>query len=200
MNTKDTSDIQRILETRGIQTIPPEDRNSQKLNLAFIGGLDSSKRIKFLRESLDILVAKGFPFHLNVVGAGPDEHFLHDLLEPGYVTLHGFDGGSKVASTLLESDAILSPGRIGLLAVDALASSKPILTTRWPHHAPEFEYLVEGESLFISEDSPAAYAQLVEKFSRMDGVTSEPWNYPRLETMVSNFAQGIKLMIAEHAG
>jgi hypothetical protein len=45
------------------------------------------------------------------------------------------------------SSAIWMPGRVGLVAVDALALGLPVLTTHFPFHAPELEYLVEGRSV-----------------------------------------------------
>lgn len=74
----------------------------------------------------------------------------------------------------------------------------PIVTTAWPYHAPEIEYLVEGDTLFASSDDADSYAELVSAL-----LTAEPRRpsdaalskAPTLADMVARFAEGIRGML-----
>jgi hypothetical protein len=50
------------------------------------------------------------------------------------------------------------PGRVGLVAVDSMHLQIPIVTTKYPYHAPEFEYLEVGRDCIVSEDNQEAFA------------------------------------------
>jgi hypothetical protein len=100
------------------------------------------------------------------------------------------------------SSGILSPGRIGLVAVDALVLGVPILTTDWPFHAPEVEVLVEGQSRLTSANDVKSYVGLVRGFlgTLSDHGTEAPsaqWSYPTIDGMVVNFASGIMKMLGK---
>jgi hypothetical protein len=94
--------------------------------------------------------------------------------------------------------AILMPGRIGLVAVDALALKLPVLTTDWKYHAPEAEYLAEGHSMHILPNDPYEFAKSAISFlatSRSHEKNDIQWQYPTIEAMVNNFAEGIVSML-----
>ena len=65
----------------------------------------------------------------------------------GRVVLLGQVGTVDVARAGAVSRLLLNPGRVGLVAVDALALGLPVLTTGAARHAPEIEYLREGADL-----------------------------------------------------
>ena len=91
------------------------------------------------------------------------------------------------------------PGRIGLVAVDALCLGWPVLTTEWPFHAPEIEYLEEGDTMFSSANDPAAFAALILNRSkqRQDlDMPRENKRAPQLADMVSNFSGGVRKMLS----
>jgi glycosyltransferase involved in cell wall biosynthesis len=58
---------------------------------------------------------------------------------------------------------MLMPGRVGLCAVDSFALRTPVVTTNWPWHAPEFEYLENGRNAVVTPDDPMAYASAVQE-------------------------------------
>jgi hypothetical protein len=187
MNTIDTRPLVEALDE-----VPERDlATPNALEFVFIGGLDKPKRIKFLVESLDLLASRGVDFHVTVIGRGEEAKLFESLVHGRLATLVGYDQGLEKARALKGADAILSPGRIGLLAIDALVSGVPVLTTNWLFHAPEREYLVEGESQFTSEDSTVAFADLIESQSYKLRRSNAPWVYPKLDDMVSNFSRGI---------
>lgn len=61
------------------------------------------------------------------------------------------------ALALQATQVLAIPGRVGLVAIDSFASGRPVITTDWPWHAPEFEYLNDENSL-TTNDTPSDYA------------------------------------------
>lgn len=163
--------------------------------LAFIGGLDESKRVTFLAGALKILRERGVRVHVAVAGGGTQVDALSEAVDHGQVTLLGYLDAPRKAELLEECVGIVSPGRIGLLAVDALVAGKPILTTNWPFHAPEAEYLVEGTSRLTADDDLHSFADLVESYLSDGHFQTRQWSYPTLDGMVQNFADGIVSML-----
>jgi hypothetical protein len=49
------------------------------------------------------------------------------------------------------------PGRVGLVAIDALALGLPVHTTDFGFHAPEIEFLQPGELEYLP-DNPTQYS------------------------------------------
>ena len=103
--------------------------------------------------------------------------------------------GKTKATVLASADAIVNPGRIGLVAVDALAAGIPVLTTQYRFHAPEAEYLSEGQTMYSSADDPVSYATLISGHIG-SGSPRERLAHPTLDQMVSNFAGGAGLLLA----
>jgi glycosyltransferase involved in cell wall biosynthesis len=127
----------------------------------FVGALDDTKRLDFLLRAVD-RIASEFPwFRLLVVGRGAEESKIVAAQRGGTaVTFLGHRRGDCLAIVARASEVILMPGRVGLVAVDSFALGLPIVTTDWPHHAPEFDYLSSSDSV-ITEDSVIAYADSV---------------------------------------
>ncbi|MEW1912865.1 hypothetical protein AB0442_31260 [Kitasatospora sp. NPDC085895] len=59
------------------------------------------------------------------------------------------------------SDVLLMPGLVGLCAVDSFVLETPVVTTPWPWHAPEFEYLEHGRNALVAPDDVQRYADAV---------------------------------------
>lgn len=163
----------------------------------FIGGVDAPKRIGFLSEVLDRLWAIDSEIKFLVAGKGNQEHLLKDAVGRGQVIMVGYGGPAEKAMICRVSQALVIPGRIGLLAVEALAIGIPILTTHWDYHAPEVYYLEPGIDLFESADHPSSLASLVISHVSEDGEVqvhdSRP--YPTVENMVRSFSSGVEEMM-----
>ena len=160
---------------------------------AYLGGLDGSKRVDFLAATLDELHERGSDVHLMVGGAGKESFLLQEARDRGQVSALGYVQGSAKAAVLKSSIGIVNPGRVGLLAVDALVAGRPILTTDWKYHAPEIEYLEPGKSLFTSIDTAPAFAALIDDFRPLGNV--DGGSAPTLDAMVKNFSKGIRAML-----
>ncbi|WP_183042330.1 glycosyltransferase [Microbacterium sp. AG1240] len=158
----------------------------------YIGGLDASKRVGFLAESLDRLWEIDRSARVLVAGEGRDADLLSSHVNRGQVVRLGFADNSTKAAIGAVSSAILMPGRIGLIACDALALGVPLVSTRWPFHAPEAEYLQEGDSVFYAADEPADFARVVHG----GAFVRRKRTVPSLEQMTENFAHGVHRMLA----
>lgn len=166
----------------------------------FVGGLDDSKRIAFLVEAAIIAHSIEPEFRLLVVGEGADRHVVDAAVSrcPAIVYVGALYGGDKVTA-LLASQLIAMPGRVGLIAVDSLAAGRPIVTTDWPWHAPEFEYLKNGEDCLVTRDDVASYAnELVgllrddQRLKKMQASAREKAAYYTIRGMAERFVEGIE--------
>lgn len=120
----------------------------------FVGGLDASKRIDFLLEAASVAHAADPGFRLIVVGKGAQvDKVSRATRSGGYVTHIPVARGAELAELSHVADAMWIPGRVGLVAVDSLALGLPVLTTRFRYHAPEIEFLREGEVHFLPDNA-----------------------------------------------
>lgn len=195
MNTIDTTALEAAVEAMddddsALEALGLPGVVDREKTFCFIGGLDSSKRIRFLAEALERLWSLDSGIKVLVAGRGADDALLDRAVERGQVTLLGYADERIKAALGRTTRGILMPGRIGLIAVDALVLGLPVLTTSWRYHAPEWEYLAEGESLLRSADSPEAYAELILSETRC-AIRPVPREYPRLDGMIENFASGV---------
>jgi len=164
---------------------------------AFIGGLDASKRIDFLMQALDIVWSLDSDVKLLVAGRGAQEDTMSRAVGRGQVVMLGYGGPAEKALICRLSQALVNPGRIGLVAVDALAVGIPILTTSWKLHAPEYEYLEQGVDVFESVDSPSEFAHLMISHLSLQAQFPQRFarDHPTISRMAHNFADGVLEML-----
>jgi len=165
--------------------------------LAYVGGLDESKRIAFLARALDVLHDRNSNVHLVVLGSGEQSGTLGPAAARGQVTLLGYGGTADKASVLLGAEAVVNPGRIGLIAVDCLASRTPLITTEWPWHAPEVEYLTRGVHMHVAANDVDAFADAMDRgASGALAPADEAWPAPpTIQAMVQNFRSGVRRLL-----
>jgi len=194
---------QNALTATETDTFIETHRLEPNWTVCFIGGLDASKRIAFLAEVLDKLWTIEPRVKLLVAGKGSDWALLDAAADRNQVIRLGYADDRLRALTASVSRGIVMPGRIGLVAVDALILDRPIFTTDWPFHAPESEYLVEGESRITLTDDPSSFAtELLQHLANTQNVSVSPSGasperpFPTLEQMVDNYAQGVVSLLA----
>ncbi|MCB5291210.1 glycosyltransferase family 4 protein [Arthrobacter sp. SO3] len=166
----------------------------------FVGGLDQAKRLPFLVRAADICHASLPDFRLIVLGDGSHRNIIEESAEDrAWLHYLGRSRGSEKAQALASAQLMMMPGRVGLVAVDSFAAALPIVTTDWPYHAPEFEYLVNGQNSIITDDSEESYAREVVallsdplRLSIMQSGSDESAGQYSLEKMVENFAIGLR--------
>lgn len=165
----------------------------------FIGGLDSSKRLDFLIEAAHRVHGEVPGFRLLVIGDGAERAKVQRAAEASPVVRYlGPLFGEQKYVAMRASQAIAMPGRVGLVAVDSLASGLPIVTTNWPFHAPEYEYLSAGKTAVVTDDDVMSYARGMadlirdkERLSKFSArARSEASGYS-IDRMIENFAGGI---------
>jgi glycosyltransferase involved in cell wall biosynthesis len=125
----------------------------------YLGALNRHKNIGFLVAAAKLVFAASDKHWLVVAGWGEDSAQLEDLArESGRVVLLGQASAAQFAPAATQAVLLLNPGRVGLVAVDALIMGLPILTTSASAHAPEFDYLRPGVDVIETNANPAEYA------------------------------------------
>ena len=197
MNSVDVSDIVAAMKhDTDLDSSLPVAQFDGKPVLGFIGGLDSSKRVGFLAEALDEIWRRDRRIVVLVAGDGEAAHVLDSAVSRGQVIRLGYADAHIKAAVWKVARAILMPGRIGLIAVEALAMGRPIITTDWPYHAPEREYLSEGVSVITVPDNVVAYAESVIALGQEPPALPESgWSYPTMDDMIANFAMGARKLV-----
>lgn len=171
----------------------------------FVGGLDAPKRIPFLLDCARRLGTALPGFRLLVAGDGADRGLVEasaSVTDSPVVAL-GHRTGRDMALLGAVSDVMLMPGRVGLCAVDSFALRTPIVTTDWPWHAPEFEYLEHGRNAVVTRDDPAAYAAAVQRVlssgshleSLREACRRDATDYT-IDGMAARFCDGLQHMLA----
>ncbi|MFE2428916.1 glycosyltransferase family 4 protein [Streptomyces sp. NPDC059373] len=174
----------------------------------FLGGLDAPKRIAFLLDAARRVADELPGFRLLVAGEGADRDLVDAAARAGGpVVPLGRVTGPHTALLGTVSDVMLMPGRVGLCAVDSFALRTPIITTDWPWHAPEFEYLADGRNALVVPDDPGAYSRAVTTLLRdADRLASLRAACERhaaeytIEGMAARFSDGVLRLLAEKTG
>lgn len=202
---ENTIDVAELSALRSAVTDDERRRVREELDLPaqnvclFIGALDRSKRLPFLLEACTTIAERLPEFALVVAGDGEERRTLEASL-PSYPWLRyvGRATGHRKAALGSVADVLLMPGSVGLVAVDSFALETPLITTRWPLHGPEFDYLEDGVNSLVALDDVASFADTVEralldrdKLARLDAGCSRSARHYSLERMVTNFTEGI---------
>lgn len=126
----------------------------------FVGGLDESKRIPFLLEAAKVAHSLDQTFRLLIVGDGSERGRVEEASAMSEAVVYaGPIFGPAKTTALLAAKVIAMPGRVGLIAVDSFAAGRPIITTNWPWHAPEYEYLAPGIDSVVTADDARSYGE-----------------------------------------
>ncbi|PZF11071.1 hypothetical protein DEJ25_11870 [Curtobacterium sp. MCPF17_011] len=171
---------------------------------AFIGGLDASKRIAELIEIATLIKDVQPGFRLVVVGDGElRDSVLAACEQFAWIDYRGTLSGESKARVLLESDVLLLPGRVGLVALDSLVAGRPIVTLSSSLHAPEYEYLDPQETCLVAESVEEAARQtsalLADRraLAAMQTRCQEAAASYSVEDMTSRFLGGLERAIKE---
>lgn len=125
----------------------------------YLGALNRHKNIDLLVDAARTVFAADPARWLVVAGWGEDAVKLEALAaETGRVVLLGQADPGDYAPAASQAGLLLNPGRVGLVAVDALIMGLPVLTTTASAHAPEFDYLRPGIDVIETAPTTAAYA------------------------------------------
>jgi L-malate glycosyltransferase len=165
----------------------------------YCGGIYKEKRIDFLIEASVIIKEKIEDFHLVFVGAGPEAYKVKEASET-YDWIHyvGPKFGAERVPYFKMSELFLMPGLVGLAILDTFATETPMITTDFPYHSPEIEYLENGKNGVVTVNNINDYSkQVIDLFQNKDKIVSlkeSCLNSSTLystESMVVNFTNGI---------
>jgi glycosyltransferase involved in cell wall biosynthesis len=205
-NAVDTQELQR-----GMASVDAACRDNLFLQLGldavaqvglFVGGLDEPKRIPFLLQAAALVARRRPNFVLLVAGDGSHRKYIDEKLGERWLRYVGQTRGEDLGRIATVAQAMICPGRVGLNAVDSFALSLPLVTTQWPFHAPEFEYL-DDENSIVARDDLDDFVDKVDSLLRdpsvrdslVSGCVKSASVYT-LERMVENFAGGIQLCLS----
>lgn len=172
--------------------------------VAFIGGLDGSKKI-------DELIAIGKAAHhadpgFRLVVGGDGQH--RPVVEAAaarfaWLDYRGAVSGAAKAMLLRESNLLLLPGRVGLVALDSLVAGRPIVTLASSLHGPEFGYLEPGQTCVVAdgvEDAARTVVRLLrerEELLTMQGRCRRASEEYSVENMARRFEDGLNAAIED---
>jgi glycosyltransferase involved in cell wall biosynthesis len=169
---------------------------------AMVGGLDASKRVDLVIESLDLLWQRRPDIQLVVGGRGVLESAFDDAVSRGQVHMLGYVGNDSKADVARVAIALLNPGRVGLIAVESMAMRLPIITTTGTRHGPEYEYLSPGrdsvECEAIASTITSAMIELAddpELAARLSTAIGEKSEAYTLQHMVDRYADALASLI-----
>jgi glycosyltransferase involved in cell wall biosynthesis len=165
------------IDVEGLRRVGAEISDAQRLDLRrklmlegkcvllFSGRLYAEKKVDFLIRAVALLKASRPDVALLIIGDGEerdrlyhlakelelqDVHFLGEVVTPkdtaGYFSL---------------ADLMVIPGLVGLAIVHGFAFGLPLITTDFPGHSPEIEYLTESNGIMTAMDTQG-YAKTLE--------------------------------------
>lgn len=172
VNTTDAAELRRVKAGVTDQTmvnLRAQHSLGEGPVALYVGALDAPKQIPFLIDAFDVVRAKISDVTLVIAGQGHEEESIRSMAASRpHVRMIGRIEAKQFAELAPIVDCLVMPGRIGLVAVDALALGLPVVTTNFPYHAPEAAYLTPGQDSLWTEFEVDAYAQGVAKLLSND--------------------------------
>ena len=172
----------------------------------YTGALYPLKRIDFLIHAATLLRKKIADFELIVIGDGPDRHLVRDAAaQHAWIHDIGPKNDTEKVPYWALAKLLLMPGLVGLVVVDSFALGVPLITTDYPFHSPEIDYLENGVNGIIVAcgDSPQHYAAEVaglllnpERLECLAAGARASASDHTIERMVESFATGITRALA----
>jgi glycosyltransferase involved in cell wall biosynthesis len=165
----------------------------------YCGAMYPDKRLDFLTQACDRIRELVPGFEMLFLGTGTDAPIVKEFAESRpWVHYVGPRYGTDRVPYFLVSDVFLMPGLVGLAVLDCFALGTPLLTTQFPYHSPEIEYLEPGVDGIVSENSLEAYVSAVVEVLRSQelqqrlkrGCQQKSRRYTT-ENMVERFSHGI---------
>lgn len=166
--------VQNAIDTRALSqqydALTEEDAYALKLSLnihsdnvvIYCGGIYKEKRILFLLEACNRIREQIKDLHLIVIGSGPDVDLIRQATQTrDWIHYIGPVFGLERVKYFKISTLTLIPGLVGLGILDSFATQTPVVTTNFPFHSPEIEYLENGVNGIMTEDHLDFYVKAV---------------------------------------
>jgi glycosyltransferase involved in cell wall biosynthesis len=135
-------------------------------SIVYVGRLVADKKLPLLLKGFALALER-LPeaTRLIIVGEGPMEQELRDeaahLAVEDRVVFRGYvSNAAEISDIYARALCCVSPGYVGLTAVQAIARGVPMIVGRTEYHSPEIEVCVDGETArFFTSDSPEDLAR-----------------------------------------
>jgi len=173
----------------------------QSENVAiYCGGMYEEKRLPFLIEACDLIREKISDFQIIFIGAGKQEELVKQATEHrDWIHYVGPKRGREKAVYFNLAKVFLMPGLVGLAVLDAFCTQTPMITTDYPYHSPEIEYVEDGKNGIITINNLSDYTEkvcdaLMNKDGLLDklveGCEAASTKYT-VDQMAENFSEGV---------
>jgi L-malate glycosyltransferase len=165
----------------------------------YCGGIYAEKRVDFLIEACDKIRMQIPDFHMIIIGSGTDAYKFKEAQDTRpWLRYLGSKFGNEKVPYFKMSSVFLMPGLVGLAILDCFATKTPMITTTYPFHSPEIDYLVNNENGVITANDLETYAhgvvsvlQSKEKLQKLVKGCEQARTIYNNENMVNNFKNGI---------
>lgn len=180
-NTLDNTEIEKHYTF----AMPPEDH----FNLLFIGRLIPSKRLDLFLSYGETLQKQYPQVELHIIGDGPERSQIEATQKNG-VALNWYGtltDERDIAPIMEQVSLVFIPGHSGLSVNHAFMYGRPYITCHGPSHAPELDYLENGEEGFVLENNQFIVLETIGKLVQ---------NRSQLEVLCKNaYKKGQKLSV-----
>jgi glycosyltransferase involved in cell wall biosynthesis len=125
-------------------------KTARRPMLICTGRLVKYRHLELLICAMDLLHAEGHPVNLLLVGDGPEESHLRELihakgLDDAVIFYGACYERRELADLITAANVTVIPGRVGLTAVQSLAHGVPVISHDDPDdQGPEWEAIVPG--------------------------------------------------------
>ena len=177
----------------------------QPHKLCFIGSMRPDKSFDLLLSALEIVRQRIPDLTMDFIGDGAESQRIRSFCQQhDWSIWHGHLDGQAKADVLWGATAMVNPGLVGLVILDALCAETPLITTPYGgHHSPEIDYLESGINGLIVGESVEKYAHaLVElllnpqQLSQLQEGCRRTRDRYTIENMAERFALGIERALA----
>lgn len=200
INTKNLLMIYNQIEDNEIKQLKKDNGIGEGPIGLYCGGMYEEKRLDFLLEACTRIKLEIPSFEMIFIGAGPDDFKIKKASnELKWIHYLGPKFNNDKVPFFKMSCLFLMPGLVGLAILDTFSMQTPIITTKYPFHSPEIEYLENGFNGIMTDNNLEAYTTEIIKVlndktklnSLKEGCQQSSTKYTT-EKMVSNFVEGIK--------
>lgn len=211
-NTLDTDalfGIRANLEKEGRESVKRKLGLEREHYICFIGRLLAEKGADYLMDVYERVKKEAPDSGLLIVGDGPEEKLLKNLVKERDLEDVYFLGGTadweKSGEYLFISDVMVMPGYVGLSVNHAFCFGLPVITQargeNGPFHSPEIEYIADRETGFIcpngnKEEMSRAVLKVFhdsESFNRR--VTEYCYNNLTIDIMVTGVLKAVDFVL-----
>tara|TARA_B110000503_G_scaffold78742_1_gene121084 strand:- start:1345 stop:2481 length:1137 start_codon:yes stop_codon:yes gene_type:complete len=127
--------------------------------ILFIGRVTDKKKIDLLIKAIEKLNQTDISYNLLVVGDGDNLEFYkasnQKCIDSGWLNFYGKSYDTEETGQLIyNSDLCVSPGNIGLTAINSLSYGTPVAShSNYSNQMPEVEAIIDGENGFLFEEN-----------------------------------------------